>query len=392
MILEFEKAFETVINSAHICGTERVCLDESLGRVLAEAVVSDVDSPPFNKSAMDGYACRRSDLGEELEVIELIPAGKNPEKTISAGQCSKIMTGAVVPEGVDVVFMKEYVQECGEGKVRFVGEKTRDNICIKGEDVLAGDEVLSKGSIIRPEQTAVLASVGCVRPLVYSRPRVGVIATGNELVCPDEKPNMCQIRNSNGYQIAAQAARVGGKVRNYGIAIDTIEGIGEAFKKAARENDVVIVSGGVSVGDFDLVPGVMKDNGFKLMFENIALKPGKHAVFGVKDGTYCFGLPGNPVSTYVVFDLLVKPFLYKLMGCDWQQKTISVILEEGIKRKKTERDCWVPVSFTENGGVKSIDYHGSAHIHALCHGDGLICMPVGVGEIEKDSAVKIRLI
>ena len=187
-MLSFEKARDTVLNSARPLGAERVSLADAANRVLAEDVKSDMDIPPFNKSAMDGYACRRSDLANDLEVIEIIPAGYTPAKSVGPGQCAKIMTGGVVPQGADCVVMKEYIESPTENTVRFVGEKTKDNICQKGEDIKAGDVVLRKGELLKPQHIAVLASVGRARPMVSKAPRVGINATGSELVDPGTLP------------------------------------------------------------------------------------------------------------------------------------------------------------------------------------------------------------
>ena len=388
----FEKAYEIVMSSARQLPNERVSLEKSLGRVLAEDVASDMDMPPFDKSAMDGFACRRGDLDGELEVVETIAAGYMPTKSIGAKQCARIMTGGVVPEGADCVIMKEYVETVTEKTIRFIGRKTATNICKKGEDVRAGDIVLKKGTLVQPQQIAVLASVGRAEPVVSRKARVGVIATGDELVEPTARPGPSQIRNSNSFQLAAQVAKAGAEVTNYGVARDTAGDIDGMFKKALAESDVVLVSGGVSVGEFDLVPGILEDNGVKLLFEKIAVKPGKPTVFGISDSGYCFGLPGNPVSTFVLFELLVKPFLFKLAGCDYKAVTFFAPLAKTISRKKADRDFWMPVVLTETHEAAPAEYHGSAHVHALCEAEGLICIPSGVKEVVKGDIVRMRRI
>jgi molybdopterin molybdotransferase len=302
------------------------------------------------------------------------------------------MTGAAVPQGADCVIMVEFTENPTANTIRFVGEYTVDNICLKGKDIKAGEVVLQKGSRIRPQHISVLASVGCAQPVVSKRPRAAVIATGDELVQPASKPGPSQIRNSNSFQLAAQVESVGAVARNYGIAKDTDKAINEMFKKAVEENDVVVVSGGVSVGDFDLVPGIFKQNNINLLFEKVAMKPGRPTVFGVSDKVYCFGLPGNPVSTFVLFELLVKPFLYKLMGHDYTPPAIQMPLGESIRRVKTERQSWIPIVITDTGTLKAVEYHGSAHINALCIADGVISIDVGVAEIEKGTIVRVRLI
>jgi molybdopterin molybdotransferase len=329
-MIPFEEALKTVLDSARKLGTERVDITHAIDRILAEDVKSDMDMPPFNKSAMDGYACRRADLANELEVVETIPAGYTPTKCIEQNQCSKIMTGAAVPQDADCVVMVEFTENLTDNTVRFVGEDTADNICIQGEDIKAGEVVLPKFTRIRPQHIAVLASVGCTRPEVSKMPSVGILATGDELVPPTSRPGPSQIRNSNSFQLTAQVESMGAAAKNYGIAKDTDQDIDKMFKKAVEENDVVIVSGGVSMGDFDLVPGIFRQNNINLLFEKVATKPGKPTVFGVAENIYCFGLPGNPVSTFVLFELLVKPFLYKMMSYDYTPAAVNMPLAESL--------------------------------------------------------------
>lgn len=391
-MLPFDKAFETVLNSAGRLGTERIDFRFALGRILAEDIESDMDIPPFHKSAMDGYACQRADLSNELAVVEIIAAGSVPQKTIETNQCSKIMTGAMIPDGADCVIMKEYIDCPTENTICFIGDKTNDNICRKAEDVKTGDVVLNEGVKIEPQHIAVLASVSSTQPLVVKKPVVAVIATGSELVEPKSKPSLSQIRDTNSFQLAAQIEGMGVVAINYGIAGDTADEIGIVFKKALRQSDVVIVSGGVSVGDFDFVPRIFKQNNINLLFERIAIKPGKPTVFGTSGKKYCFGLPGNPVSTFVLFELMIKPFLYKLMGHDYEPLNVQMPLDESLINKKTKRQRWLPVAITDKGTIKPVEYHGSAHINSLCGADGLVSMDVGVAEVKKGTSVKVRLI
>jgi molybdopterin molybdotransferase len=389
-MLTFEQALEIVLGSARELGAERVDIAGALNRVLAEDVRSDIDIPPFDKAVMDGFACRRQDLGNDLIVIETIPAGSPPQKTIGPNLCARIMTGAVVPDGADCVIMKEYVQMSGEDRIRFVGEKTADNICARGEDARAGDTVLHKGALLRAQHIAVLASVGCVEPLVAKTPRVGVIATGDELVEPGAKPGASQIRSSNSYQLAAQVEQIGAPAKNYGVAADNTDAIESILKRAFEESDVILFSGGVSAGEYDLVRTVLKEAGVTLLFEKVAAEPGRPMAFGVRDNAVCFALPGNPVSSFVMFELLVKPFLYKMMGHDFKPPVSRRKLAKTISRKSAQRDSWLPVVFTQDGMAERIEYHGSAHINALCDADGLLCVPAGTGEIKQGSIVTVR--
>lgn len=391
-MLLYKDALEIVLDIVQPNGAEHVVIAEAANRILAETVKSDIDIPPFNKSAMDGFACRKSDLSRELTVIETIPAGYVPKKTLAENQCAKIMTGSVIPEGADCVIMKEDVESIAEDAIRFVAVRTDNNIYRKGEDIRAGDIVLNKGIRLKSQHIAVLASVGCTQPLVAKRPNVAIIATGNELVDPATKPQPSQIRNSNTFQLAAQIESMGAIATNYGIAGDTPGQIDSVFKEAARQSDVVIFSGGVSAGDFDFVPEILRQNGVDLLFEKIAVKPGKPTVFGVLEKKYCFGLPGNPVATFVLFDILVKPFLCKLMGHDYRPLNVQMPLHESVMNKKAKRQKWLPVAITDKGTVKPIEYHGSAHINSLCGADGLVSIDIGVTELEKGDLVAVRLI
>ena len=391
-MISFEEAYEIVMRSARPLGTERVGISNSLNRILAEDVVSDIDMPPFDKSAMDGYACRRQDLANELKVVETIRAGQSPSKAIDGGECAKIMTGAPVPQGADCVIMVEYTETPAENTVRFTGKDTRDNICLRAEDIGVSDGVLFKGDRIAPQHIAVLATVGCVRPLVARQPRVAVVATGDELVEPDVKPGPSRIRTSNSYQLCAQATASGAVPTYHGIARDTEEDIDAALKNAMAQSDVVVISGGVSMGDYDFVPGIMKKNNIEILFDSIAMKPGRPTTFGVGPEGYCFGLPGNPVSTFVQFELLVKPFLRRLMGGESSAVGPRMSLAKSITRKRAGREAWMPAAFTEDGKVRAVEYHGSAHVNALCNADCLLVVPIGVASLEEGTLVHVRLL
>jgi molybdopterin molybdotransferase len=391
-MISFNEAQRIAMEAALPLGSERVALEQSLGRILAQDVVSDIDMPPFNKSAMDGYACRRQDLKNELLVIETIPAGICPGKTVGENECSKIMTGAMVPQGADCVVMVEYTEPASESSIRHLKDTTKDNICRQGEDIRIGDTVLTKGACILPQHIAVLATVGCTAPQVARKPRVGIIATGSELVEPSEKASGAKIRNSNGWQLTAQAEQMGCIATHYGIAIDTEEALDSAIKKAMAENDVIVLSGGVSMGDYDLVPGILKQNGIELLFTEVAIKPGRPSTFGTGDKIRCFALPGNPVSTFIQFETLVKPFLFKMMGHAFRPRTVAARLQCELVQKPGKRDSTIPVRFTAPDQVEPIDYHGSAHINAMCSTDGFIFVPAQTSTISKGGKVDVRLL
>ncbi len=391
-IISFEKAHEIVMNSSFSTGNEKISFTGSLNRILAAEVVSDMDMPPFNKASVDGFACKRSDLEGELSIIETIPAGRWPEKTIGKNQCSRIMTGAAVPEGADCVIMVEYTKVLASGKLRFTGSATKENIAYRGEDIRKGDVVLKAGKQITPQDIAVMATVGHTSVTVSRMPDIAVISSGDELVEPDEIPDISQIRNCNSYQLIAQTERAGARGKYYGIAKDDEEETYSVITKAISENDVVLITGGVSMGDFDFVPSVLEKAGVKILFTRVAVQPGKPTTFGIHPKAVVFGLPGNPVSSFVQFEFLVRPLIYKMMGSTWQPLTISLPMKERFSRKSSDRMGLIPVSITDTGFAAPVEFHGSAHISALPGADGIIAIPQGESIIEKGEIVNVRRI
>jgi molybdopterin molybdotransferase len=388
-MIAFEEAYRKVIGSAAVLDWEIVGLAASLGRVLAEDVTSDSDMPPFDKSAVDGYACRKADLNDEFEVIEVIPAGKVPEKTITSGKCAKLMTGGMVPDGADTVIMVELTTETSVNHISFMQEKTSANICFMGEDIRKDEVVLKKGTFIRPQEIAVLASVGCVEPGVFLRPVVGIISTGDELVEPERTPAKSQIRNSNAAQLIAQVQKAGAIPQYFGIAADNEEATRKSIIEALENSDMVLLTGGVSMGDFDFVPQILEELGISIQFKSMAVQPGRPTVFGTKDGKYLFGLPGNPVSSFVQFELLVKPLIFALMGCDFKPLELKLPMGETYVRRQTKRKSFVPV-FIKTGKVYPVEYHGSAHIHSYIFADGIVAVELGETTLQEGAMVDVR--
>lgn len=389
MIL-FEEALEIILSDVYRMGVERVGFEDSLHRILAEEIHSDVDMPPFNKAAMDGYACRREDLDMELKVLEVIAAGDIPTHPIARGECSKIMTGAMVPHGADTVIMVEESQESKAGHIRFTGKKTRSNIALKAEDVKQGQMVWEKGMQILPQHIAIMASVGAVEPLVAIRPRVAILSTGDELVEPGERPGPGKIRNSNGFQLMAQV-RAAGAIPNYmGIVPDSEEATRKAITTALDENQVVILTGGVSAGDYDFVPKIMRQCGVDIRFQKVAVKPGRPTVFGRMGNAAIFGLPGNPVSSFINFETFVRPLTCAMMGSEYKALELRLPMGVDWKRKKADRLEFLPVGINNKGEVVPVSYHGSAHIHAICLANALMSIPRGVFEIRKGEYTDVR--
>jgi molybdopterin molybdotransferase len=389
-MIEFEEAYETVMNSAFTTGTETVSFIDSINRVLAGVISSDIDIPPFNKATVDGFACRKADLGTDLEIIETIAAGNHPEKAISENQSSRIMTGAAVPEGADMVFMIEESLMLSTGKVRYTGKVIKENISRKGEDIKNGDSVLKPGKFIRPQDIAVMASVGCTSVTVNKMPVVAVISSGDELVEPFEKPGLSQIRNTNAYQLMAQIQRAGARGKYRGIARDDEEETYNIVKRAISECDLVLITGGVSMGDFDFVPSVLERAGVRILFSRVNVQPGKPTTFGIHPEALVFGLPGNPVSSFIQFELLVRPLICKMMGYQYDPITIPLPMKNSFSRKSADRLALVPVVITKERLISTVEYHGSAHISAMALADGIITLPVGKKTIGKGEVVSVR--
>ncbi len=391
-MIKFEEAFEIVQNSANlILASERVNFTDSMGRILAEDVYSDINMPPFDKSAMDGYACKKEDLIDKLNVIEVLPAGKIPEKIVRAGECTKIMTGAIIPDGADCVIMVEHTENLNENTIRFTKKSTNTNICYFAEDIKENDLVLQRGIKIKPQHIAVMASVGCVNPLVIVKPKVGIVSTGDELVEPDKYPAKSQIRNSNGYQLIAQVIRAGGLPVYIGISEDTKEATYNTITKALDENDIVLLTGGVSMGDFDFVPEIMIKAGVDIKFRSIAVQPGKPTIFGTYNNTkFIFGLPGNPVSSYTQFELLVRPLMKKIMSYSKESTLLKLPMGAEYRRRKSVRKSFFPVNIGNDGNVYPVEYHGSAHIHSYVNADGIVSIEIGEDKLEKGVLVDVR--
>lgn len=395
---------------------ERIPFPTSLGRVLAEDITADVDMPPFDKSAVDGFACRKADLApffdstetdfpnknsqinhkpspqeyrDRLKVVETIPAGKVPVKTIISGTCSRIMTGAMVPEGADCVVMVEETEEIAPELIRVIKFQKSSNICYRAEDICKGVCILNKGTLLDPAGIASLAAMGATSPLVSVQPSIGILSTGDELVEPGTIPGLSQIRNSNSWQLIAQLMTMGIKADYHGIAGDTTAALKEKIKNACLKNRVILLTGGVSMGDYDYVPEVMAEAGFELKFSSVAVQPGKPTVFGSREDQWFFGLPGNPVSSFVLFEMLVKPFLYHLMGHQWQPLELILSISEDFSRRKAERKSMIPVRIT-GSSASPVEYHGSAHIHSYTMANGIMIVEPGVTFIKKGDPVNVR--
>jgi molybdopterin molybdotransferase len=389
-MIAFYEALAIALNEISSMKVEKLPLHGVLGRILAQDICSDIDMPPFDKSAMDGYACRRKDLANPLSLVGEIPAGASPSRAIGKNECMKIMTGAMLPPNADYVMMKEDAIETPEGKISCTREGSNSNICYLGEDCHVNDLLLKKGQKLKPQHVAVLATAGISQVPVFEIPGVIVLSTGNELVEPMVKPGFSQIRNSNGPQLVAQLAAMNIPAEYAGIVPDNYARLKEILSYAISNFKLILISGGVSVGDYDFVPGVLKDLGMETLFHGMRAKPGKHLLFGRKGQSYIFGMPGNPVSSFVQFEILVKPFLLHQMGCVEPVKKMQMPLGIDYNRKKTDTIFFIPVRISEAGTVGPIEYHGSAHIQSYTQAEGILEIPEGTGELNEGAMVYVR--
>jgi molybdopterin molybdotransferase len=350
--------------------------------MLAEPVTADLDMPPFTKALMDGYAARTVDLGKGeriLEVIEEITAGKTPARQLGPRQAARIMTGAPLPRGADCVIAIEQTEAPGPGRVKIAQQSVAQgqHILERGREMRAGETILEAGHRLRPQEMGLLAAVGRTQVRLYPRPRVAILPTGDEIVDASQKPGPGQIRNSNGPMLASQVERAGGTPESLGVALDTPESL-RALIAEGLEKDVLLLSGGVSAGKLDLVPGALQELGVESHFHKIQMKPGKPLFFGTRGRTLVFGLPGNPVSSHICFELFVRPALRRLMGeLDAEPRMIMARLK-GEVRHKSDRPTYHPafLVFEESGPeVDPSPWFGSADLRGLASANAFVVFP-----------------
>ena len=396
-MIGFNKALDIILRGIEPLDIIEVSLSEAFGMVLAEDVCSDMDIPPFDKSAMDGYAVRSADLVDApatLSVLATVAAGSTHRGAAVKGQCVRIMTGAPVPEGFDAVVMFEETEE-REGKVLFTRKVLQgQNICARGEDVKAGERVLVRGSIIQGTEIAVLASVGHVRCRVYRRPVVSVLPTGSEIVEPDEPVGEGMIRNSNGPMLTGQAASLGVDVCYLGIGSDHEEELRELIE-AGLKTDMLLISGGVSMGDYDLVPAMLSACGADIKLHRVRIKPGKPLLFAKSGGCVIVGIPGNPVSNFTTFNVFIKPALYRMMGRSaYAPHFVDARLAHDVE-KKGVRAHLMPSTYRLEKGVyevTTLKLNGSADIIGCAGCNCLLFVDEGEQNLRRGDEVPILLI
>ena len=376
-LIEYPDAERLVLENTHKLPVEETPLGEALGLALAEDLRATVDSPPFDNSAVDGYAVRSADAeaGRTFLVVDEAPAGRPAARSVGEGEAIKIFTGGVIPEGADAVVMVENTSGWGESfelkKAALEGQNIRE----AGQDTREGDVILRAGTEVGAPEIALAATQGYGTLPVYRRPKVVVLSTGTELVEPGTRglaPG--EIFDSNSCAIVAQSREAGADARRLYAASDDAATLRAAIEEALETADVVVTSGGVSVGEKDLVKSTLLDLGVEQVFWGVKFKPGKPLFYGKRDETRFFGLPGNPVSAMVCFDLFVRPALVAMMGReDRKRPRIQVYFERDVENKFGRMHAMrVALKRTENGWLaRSVGAQGSGLVSSLTRADAL---------------------
>ena len=397
-MITVDQALSIVLDHVEPLGVETIPLEKAHRRILAEDVRADMDLPPFDRARMDGYALRAADviaLPARLRVIGEIAAGAKFDKDLKPGEAVKIFTGAPIPDGADGV-QKVEVTRANGNTVEILESVTKGQfITPHASEIAAGEIVAEAGREIGPGEMAALASFGYASVKVARRPRVAVLSTGSELVDVSTKPSAAQIRNSNTYTLAAYAERAGAVVDMLPTVEDTPDATRDALIRAADNRNIVVTSGGVSMGDYDLVKAALKEIGAEIYFDRVIIRPGKPIVFARRGETFFFGLPGNPVSTSVTFNVFARPAIRKMQGeISPLPPTVSAQLSRALKDSSSRRS-YLPGRLFVDGGralVEPLKWGGSSDLVAFMRANALIIVREDLHEIAEGELVNVMLL
>lgn len=395
IMITVDHALSIVLDAIEPLSLETVPLEQAHRRILAEDLRADIDLPPFDRARMDGYAVRAADVTSApvtLRIIGEIAAGAEFGGELNTGEAIKIFTGAPVPRGADAVQKVEVTET--DGRTVTINEAVEPGqfITPRASEITAGQLISERGREIGAAEMASLASFGYANVTVSQRPRVAILSTGSELIDVAMKPTAAQIRNSNSYTLAAYAERAGAIVENLGTVVDTPAATRQALLRAADGRDVVITSGGVSMGDYDLVKAALNDIGAEIYFDKVSIRPGKPTVFARRDKTYFFGLPGNPVSTSVTFNVFARPAIRKLQAASTPLlKTIRAVLARPVKDASNRRSylpAWLLIA-DGRAMVESLKWGGSSDLVAFMKANALLIVPEDTHEIAAGELVEV---
>ncbi len=400
-MLSVKKALEIILDAARPLSPAVLPIKQALGRVIAEDVTSEVTIPPYDNSAMDGYAVRSEDLKTasedspcRLHVLGTIAAGDMPQKSVSSGAAIQIMTGAAVPEGADSVIPVEKTRRDGDSVEVFSATKAGQHIRRAGEDIQPGQLCVSKDRVLGPMDIGVLASIGRPEAPVVPSAKVAILSTGDELLLAHEPAEEGKIRTSNNYTLSGMAVECGATPIDLGVVKDRPGALPERLKEAA-DADVFVTSGGVSMGEFDYVKKDLDEMGWEFKFWKVAIKPGKPMIFGLWNGKPFFGLPGNPASSVVTFEVFVRPALMKMMGhTTWDRPEVEAELTTPI-RTLPNRAYYTSAILTQRETqyyVASAGSQSSGVLSSLVRANCLIVTPEGTNSLEPGARVRVQLL
>lgn len=401
-LTSLEEAQKVVLDATPILGLEKISILDSLGRVLGEDIVAERDNPPWDNSAMDGFAVRWEDIKQEhaiqkpvtLKIIEDVAAGKMPSQTVGPGEAIRIMTGAPIPKRADTVIKVEETEHTPDSVRIFKPEARGANIRPQGEDVKKGDCIISKGTQIRPGEAGMLAILAKSFVFSYQRPRVAILSTGDELADLDERFSEEKIINSNSYGIAAAVQEAGGIPFLLGIAKDNPAALKEKISHGLTA-DILVLSGGVSMGDYDFTKAVFRDLGAEMNFWKLAIRPGQPLAFGKIQGKLAFGLPGNPVSSMVTFEQLVRPAMLKMGGHrSYGRPIVQAVFQEKFSKRPDRRHFLRGILTCEEGifKVRTTGDQGSGILTSMVRANCLIDVPVEVERLNPGDPVSVQLL
>ena len=397
-MIPISSAIKLIEQNTGSLGSGKVSLTDSIGRVLAENIVADTDLPPFDRSQMDGYAVVAADTAAapvSLKIVGESAAGRGWHKTMKRGEAVRIMTGACVPAGADAVQRVELTSEA-DGSVEIQEPvKTGTAIVRRGAEIKKGGTIFKSGEIITENMIAALAAFGYAKVKVGKRPRVAILGTGSEIVEINKKPGRDQIRNSNSVMLDVTCGRFGGETRILPIVRDEISDLKFQISNAAKRHDIIIITGGVSVGKYDHTKTALIEVGAEIFFEKVRLKPGKPAVFARLGKTLIFGLPGNPVSAAVTFHLFVRKAMLQMQGATATELRKGFAILAADAKAARERDTYLPSRIETNklGQLVActLKWQGSSDFVGFARADSMIFVPKG-GRLKKGEVAKIAFL
>ncbi|SDE74383.1 gephyrin-like molybdotransferase Glp [Sporomusa acidovorans] len=401
MSVQLETAQKILLDLVSVMPKEQVVLQDCWRRILAETVIADMDFPPFDRSPLDGYAIIAEEVAGAtpanpvtLRQIDYVPAGENPSKPISTGTACRIMTGAPLPPGATGVIRLEDTVSQEERVSILSGGGAEKNICLQGEEISQGEEVVAQGTIINTGVMGMLAALGKSRPYVFRKPRVALIATGSEILGIDCPLVPGKIRNSNSYMLSAQVAEAGAQAVLLGNVADNIDEISR-FLETAADCDVFITTGGASVGDYDLIGEVYKKMGITLLFDRVSMKPGMPVLAGIRAGKLYIGLSGNPAAAAISFEQLVRPALMKMGGRKvwWRPQIRAVLASPFMKKTGAKRFVWARCWQTDaNILVEPLHRQGNGMLKAAIRANALIVVPENSPPLSAGTEVEVILL